>query len=159
MLHHWQYQEPPALRVHQPSLPMVVHSYLIMSTVPFQLAYSHSSHLHRLTGSSPFLGPTQDATVTNISSCHLDTDSAPYSTLSSHARDFIQYRALVRNPRRRLTAIQCQRHHWVQSPDQRRSSIDLLTMMGRRGSEDGPHPQKQYSGDTSLTSKRLSLQT
>jgi len=75
-----------------------------------------------LTGTSPFVGPTHDATIANITSIHLDTESREFVCLSLDCKDFILDRVLLKNPRRRLKAPQCQRHRWLQAISHRRRS-------------------------------------
>ena len=53
----------------------------------------------RLTGKSPFVGPTQDATIANITALQLDTECIEFVHLSPDCKDFILERVLVKNPR------------------------------------------------------------
>ena len=53
----------------------------------------------RLTGKSPFVGPTQDATIANITALQLDTECVEFVHLSPDCKDFILERVFVKNLR------------------------------------------------------------
>ena len=61
----------------------------------FSFSFPHC----RLTGKSPFVGPTQDATIANITALKLDTECVEFAHLSPDCKDFILERGLVKNPR------------------------------------------------------------
>lgn len=65
-----------------------------------------------LSGHTPFGGETKQETFCNITNSPLDFPDQMFLGVSSHAKEFIK-RLLVRNPRERMSSIECFQHPWV----------------------------------------------
>ncbi len=65
-----------------------------------------------MTGESPFLRESDEATISSITSSSPDFSGRDYSLLPVECQEFISA-TLTRNPRRRPSALQCQRHRWL----------------------------------------------
>lgn len=101
----------------------------------------------RLTGKSPFLQDSDEATISAItSSSALDFSSEDFSNVYPKAQDFISC-GLTKNPRRRPTPQQCQHHHWLlESCEGRRASVGQISPIRTRGSPQQPHLRRTSSG-------------
>uniref|UniRef100_A0A915JZP1 Protein kinase domain-containing protein n=1 Tax=Romanomermis culicivorax TaxID=13658 RepID=A0A915JZP1_ROMCU len=66
-----------------------------------------------LSGMSPFMGESRDATFANITSVNYDFDDDIFSGTSNLAKDFIS-RLFVRDPKRRSTCEQSLQHPWIE---------------------------------------------
>ncbi|PNF28431.1 Serine/threonine-protein kinase 17A [Cryptotermes secundus] len=64
-----------------------------------------------LTGCSPFGGDTKQETFCNISQCKLDFPEDLFEDVSEDAKDLMR-KLMVKEPRERLSAIECLQHHW-----------------------------------------------
>ncbi|KAK3927813.1 Serine/threonine-protein kinase 17A [Frankliniella fusca] len=64
-----------------------------------------------LTGCSPFGGETKQETFCNISQCRLDFPDDLFEDVSDNAKDLMR-KLIVKDPKRRLSASECLRHHW-----------------------------------------------
>ncbi len=119
------------------------------------------SAVSRVTGESPFLRDSHEAMLSLLtsssssSSSSLDLTGKLYSPLSPECRDFIAL-TLTRNPRRRLTAQQCQHHRWLLGSPQgkRRGSqgspaITRKVSLERKGSLNSPSRNRKRSSDNS----------
>ncbi|XP_042240945.1 death-associated protein kinase 1-like isoform X3 [Homarus americanus] len=83
-----------------------------------------------LSGSSPFLGDTQQETFNNITAVDYTFDSEYFCGTSDLAKDFI-CRLLVKDARKRLTAEESLAHPWMepQSQEQEEERRDAQTNM------------------------------
>ncbi|XP_076061664.1 death-associated protein kinase 1-like isoform X2 [Oratosquilla oratoria] len=70
-----------------------------------------------LSGASPFLGENQQETYNNITAVDYSFDEEYFSGTSDLAKDLIS-KLLVKDPRKRLTAMDCLSHPWI-SPKSR----------------------------------------
>lgn len=86
----------------------------------------------RLAGKSPFQRATEEAVISAVTCGTADLSGNDFSNLSPESQDFVST-CLAKNPRRRPTALQCQRHRWLSSGS-RRSSLNQSSPLGRRGS-------------------------
>lgn len=66
----------------------------------------------RLSGLSPFLGETEQETLSNVTSAKWDFNAEEFDNISSDAKDFIT-RLLVRLPKQRMSATDCLEHLWL----------------------------------------------
>ena len=66
----------------------------------------------RVMGKSPFMRATDEATISSITSSSPDFTGKDFTALPTECQDFISS-VLTRNPRRRPSAVQCQRHRWL----------------------------------------------
>ncbi|XP_013786034.1 death-associated protein kinase 2-like [Limulus polyphemus] len=65
-----------------------------------------------LSGHTPFGGETKQETFCNITSSPLEFPDQMFLEVSNHAKEFIR-RLLVRNPRERMSSVECFQHPWV----------------------------------------------
>ncbi|XP_075463782.1 death-associated protein kinase 2-like isoform X1 [Ascaphus truei] len=83
-----------------------------------------------LSGMSPFQGETDAETLTNVVSGNYEFDDRSFKQTSDMAKDFIR-QLLVKEPKDRMTAIECLIHPWIkplnrkQAVNRSRSSINM----------------------------------
>ncbi|XP_069805371.1 death-associated protein kinase 2-like isoform X2 [Dendropsophus ebraccatus] len=83
-----------------------------------------------LSGLSPFQGETDEETLTNVVSGNYEFDDRYFKDTSDMAKEFIQ-QLLVKDPRDRMTAVECLIHPWIkpltrkQAANRSRSSINI----------------------------------
>ncbi|XP_053561295.1 death-associated protein kinase 2 isoform X1 [Bombina bombina] len=83
-----------------------------------------------LSGMSPFQGETDAETLTNVVSGNYEFDDRYFKETTEMAKDFIK-QLLVKEPRDRMTAIECLIHPWIkplnrkQAANRSRSSINI----------------------------------
>ncbi|XP_056400890.1 death-associated protein kinase 2-like isoform X2 [Hyla sarda] len=83
-----------------------------------------------LSGLSPFQGETDAETLTNVVSGNYEFDDRFFKDTSYMAKEFIQ-QLLVKDPRERMTAVECLIHPWIkpltrkQAANRSRSSINI----------------------------------
>ena len=69
-----------------------------------------------LSGLSPFMGESDVETFANITGLNYDFDDEAFEHISEDAKDFIQ-KLLVKDQRRRLKALECLKHPWLDHRD------------------------------------------
>uniref|UniRef100_UPI003590274D death-associated protein kinase 3 isoform X1 n=2 Tax=Myxine glutinosa TaxID=7769 RepID=UPI003590274D len=67
-----------------------------------------------LSGASPFLGDTNEETLSNITAMTFDFDEAYFGLTSNQAIDFIR-QLLVKDPKKRLSIKETMAHPWIKS--------------------------------------------
>ncbi|XP_071971159.1 death-associated protein kinase 2-like isoform X2 [Engystomops pustulosus] len=83
-----------------------------------------------LSGLSPFQGETDPETLSNVVSGNYEFDHRYFKDTSDMAKEFIQ-QLLVKDPRDRMTAVECLIHPWIkpltrkQAANRSRSSINI----------------------------------
>ena len=105
---------------------------MIVSHMPGPCNLSVVVVANRVTGDDLFDGSTLEEVSQMVSSLQFCVDQSCLRELSAECNDFVFQRAVVMNPRRRLSAPQCLRHRWLQLTSLARSrrlssSHDLLT--------------------------------
>merc|ERR1711997_477472 len=80
-----------------------------------------------LSGLSPFMGETDVETFANITGLNYDFDDEAFEHISEDAKDFI-HKMLVKDQRRRLKALECLKHPWLDHRDSdKRSRKEINT--------------------------------
>ena len=69
-----------------------------------------------LSGLSPFMGESGVETFANITGLNYDFDDEAFEHISEDAKDFI-HKLLVKDQRRRLKALECLKHPWLDHRD------------------------------------------
>ena len=69
-----------------------------------------------LSGLSPFMGESDVETFANITGLNYDFDDEAFEHISEDAKDFI-HKMLVKDQRRRLKALECLKHPWLDHRD------------------------------------------
>ncbi|XP_070199611.1 myosin light chain kinase, smooth muscle-like isoform X1 [Littorina saxatilis] len=65
-----------------------------------------------LSGLSPFMGDTEQETLSNVTSATWDFNAEEFDSISKEAKDFIS-KLLVKDPRKRMSATDCLDHQWL----------------------------------------------
>lgn len=89
----------------------------------------------RVTGQSPFLRDSDEATISAITSATtLDLSNKELVHFSSECKDLICSNMLTRNPRRRMAAQQCLKHKWLLGgmPSYKRTTVCEVPSPSRR---------------------------
>ena len=80
-----------------------------------------------LSGLSPFMGETDVETFANITGLNYDFDDEAFEHISEDAKDFI-HKLLTKDQRRRLKALECLKHPWLDHRDSdKRSRKEINT--------------------------------
>ena len=80
-----------------------------------------------LSGLSPFMGESDVETFANITGLNYDFDDEAFEHISEDAKDFI-HKLLVKDQRRRLKALECLKHPWLDHRDtDKRSRKEINT--------------------------------
>ncbi|XP_046893779.1 serine/threonine kinase 17a like [Hypomesus transpacificus] len=100
-----------------------------------------------LTGESPFLGDTKQETFLNVSQVNVDYSQDTFEGVSPLAIEFIKS-LLIKNPRKRATAMDCLSHPWLNGPSHNHlhhlpspvSSLDEPEMSQSESEPESPAP-------------------
>ena len=117
-----------------------------------------------LSGLSPFMGESDVETFANITGLNYDFDDEAFEHISEDAKDFI-HKLLVKDQRRRLKALECLKHPWLdhRETDQRsRKEINtdkLKSFLMRRRWQKAAHAIRALGRFTSLGFRQDSKDT
>ncbi|ESO99750.1 hypothetical protein LOTGIDRAFT_141651 [Lottia gigantea] len=71
-----------------------------------------------LSGLSPFLGDSENETLSNVTLGEYDFDDDAFTEISDNAKDFIQ-KLLIKKKQKRHTIDQCKNHQWLAQDEKR----------------------------------------
>lgn len=105
-------------------------------------------------GKSPFLRGSDEATHSAVTSGTPDLSGDQFSSLPPSCQEFITT-CLTKNPRRRPTALQCQRHQWLlggQGKGQGSPQEKQRVVPGGEAKPKDKHPEDKHPDSSSPSS-------
>ncbi|KAK7500374.1 hypothetical protein BaRGS_00008281 [Batillaria attramentaria] len=84
-----------------------------------------------LSGLSPFMGETEQETLSNVTTATWDFNAEEFESISNEAKDFIS-KLLVKDPRKRMSSTDCLEHQWLRRSVKRESHLPERSLSKKR---------------------------
>ncbi|RUS89977.1 hypothetical protein EGW08_002244 [Elysia chlorotica] len=84
-----------------------------------------------LSGLSPFMGESEQETLSNVTLAQWDFSAEEFDSISSEAKDFIS-KLLVKDPRKRMKSSECLEHQWLRRSVKREGHLPERSLSKKR---------------------------